>query len=167
MAVDREALFVALFTRLQTNVGSLVASYSRRMAAWDDKPPAVQPALLLLKGEERMERTPGAPLIWHLMATILVYAKDDGTGSAVIDTVLNNILTAIESAMEMQPDELTAGGAMYLARPNFPPAATTLGGLCLGCELTGTTKTYLGTQGHDGMLELDVEIVAAAAGGMN
>lgn len=166
MALDREALFVALFARLQTSVGSIVKSYSRRWASWDDAPPTMQPALLLLKGPEKVERpVRGGPLLWRLTAHILVYAKDDGTGEAVPDTLLNQILTAIEAALEVQPDEATAVGAQYLARRDVPPAGTTLGGLCETCQMTGTVETYAGTQGHDGMIDLEVEILAFASGG--
>jgi hypothetical protein len=167
MALDREQLFVALFARLQTALAGTVKSFSRRWTSWDDQNPANQPALLLLKGPEHARRDHmGTPIVWTLGAEIWVWAQDDGSAEAIPSTLLNQILTAIEAALEISPAELTAASAQYIARRDPPPAGTTLGGLCIRCEIMGEVKVFEGTQGHVGVIKIPVEIEAVAAGGM-
>jgi hypothetical protein len=167
MALNREQLFVALFTRLQTQLGSTVKSYSRRWVSWDDEPPAMQPALLLLKGNETSKRGEaadirGAPKIWTISAEIWIYVKDDGTAEAVPSIQINQMIQAIEAGMEIQAGEQTSPFAQYIARRDAPPAATTLGGLCISCEIVGEVEIDEGTQSHTGVIRIPVAIQAAA-----
>ena len=163
MAVNREALFSALFARLQAQLTTNVKSYSRRWASWDDTPPALQPALLMLKGDEKSERKRvGTPLVWTFDLEIWLYAQDDGTAEATPSIQINNLLQLVETALEIQPGEATANGAQYLARRDGPPAGTSLGGLCLSCEIVGTVKVFEGTQGHTCIVQIPVQIVATA-----
>jgi hypothetical protein len=162
MALDREALFVALFGRLQTQLGSAVASYSRRAESWDDTRPTSQPALLLIKGPEHSRRQgPGLGLLWVLHAQIWLYVKDDGTNRAVPSTQIHALLNSIESALEIQPSEATLGN-VFVARRDPPPAGTTLGGLCLRCEIVGEIAVHEGTMGHEAVVMIPVEIEAPA-----
>jgi hypothetical protein len=162
MAVNRELIFSTLFTRLQTQLAGTVVDFSRRWTSWDDKAPAQQPALLLLKGKEvakRMAR--GAPLVWTLHADIWVYAQDDGTGVAVPSIQINQILTAIEGALEIQPNEPTVS-MQFVARRDAPPASTSLGGLVDSCQIGEEIEVMEGTQGHVCVVRIPLEIMAAA-----
>ncbi len=163
MALDREALFAALFARLQASTGPLVKLYTRRLEGWDTTPPPMEPALALIKAGERPDypaRSVGA--IWTLMAHILVYARDDGSNEGQIDPRFNAILTAIEGALEMQPGEVSS-----LVRPQFPPigpapAPTTLGGLCIYCRIAGEIAVYQGVISNQGFIQIPIEIQATA-----
>jgi hypothetical protein len=167
MALDREQLFVALEQRLQQQLGNTIATFTRRVTSWDDNPPTNNPTLLMLKKKETKRREErGVPIVWTLYLELWVYVNDDGTGVAQPSTLLNQILTAIEAALEVQGNEATAAGAMYLARRDEPPAGTTLGGLCMSCEIGDEILVFEGTQGHTGILKIPVEIMAAAEGGM-
>lgn len=164
MALNREVIFAALFARLQTALSGTIKNFSRAFVSWDDTPPAVQPALLLLKGEERTKQRErvNTPKIWMLAAEIWVYVQDDGTNEAVPSIQINNIIQLIEAALEMQPTEAAAAGAQYIVRRDAPPAPTSLGGLCLSCEIVDPILIDEGPQGHVGVVRIPVEIVATA-----
>lgn len=163
MALDREPIFLALFARLQAATGPIVRYYTRRLEGWDTTPPPQQPSLALIKGIERVAYPANAVGgVWTLVAHILVYVKDDGSNEAVIDPRFNDLMFAIEGALEMQPGEVAAN-----VRPQFPPtggapAPTTLGGLVSYCRISGDVEVYQGAIGHDGFLRIPVEIKATA-----
>lgn len=164
MALDREALFVALTDRITTATEGTVRLVTRRFEGWDTTPPPLQPAIAVIKGPERPDhKAANVGAVWTLVAYLLVYARDDGSGDAVIDPLFNRILTAIEEALEMQPGEIPAS----TSRPYYPalgaaPGPTTLGGLCLSCQIVGEVEVYQGVTSHQGFLKLQVEIVATA-----
>lgn len=168
MAVDREDIFEALFTRLETHAATsaVLHTFSRRLESWDDTPPTKQPALMLLMGGSRPRYGDhrNMPPIWTLDAYLLIYVKDDGSHSGVIDPRMNEILTALESALEMQPGEVAAS-----TRPQFPtigpaPAPTTLGGLCTFCRFSEAgIEVYQGTVGHQGYMRIPLEIEVPGA----
>lgn len=163
MALQREPIFEALFTRLQSATAGTVKYWTRRLEGWDTTAPPMEPALCLIKGGERPNYPAnGVGAIWLLSAHILVYVRDDGSNESVIDPRFNAIMTAIEGALEMQPGETPSNG-----RPAFPPlagapASTTLGGLCAYCRISGDVEVYQGVISNSGFLKIPVEILATA-----
>lgn len=163
MALNREAIFVALFTRLQAATTGTIRYWTRRLEGWDTVAPPEEPALCLIKAGERPDYpSHGTGAIWLLSANILVYVRDDGSNEGQIDPRFNAIMTAIETALEMQPGEVSAIG-----RPAFPPMAgapapTTLGGLCAYCRISGDVEVYQGVISNSGFLRIPIEILATA-----
>lgn len=144
MALDREAIFAALFARLQANVPG-IALFTRSPAEFTQAPDSKHPALLLLCHDEDAQRERGAPPVWTLTPSIHVYAKRSRVAP---DIQLNTIETAIEAALERQPTDA-----------NLEKWQTTLGGLVQRCWVTGSARAahHLNDEAE---LRIDLEILA-------
>jgi hypothetical protein len=168
MAINREAIFAKLFARLETIVdptlagGKLLRFATRVYQGWDEVAPSQCPAALLLKGDEtRPRRIQGLPPIVSLMASIVLYAKNDEERQVPASTQLNELITAIEALLERQPGELPSTGAVF---PNNPDGSygTTLGGLCFSCQIAGTVQTFEGVLDQDSAVIIPIEILTTA-----
>lgn len=151
MALDREAIFAALFARLQTVPG--VVTFSRRLRDWNDVPPEEQPALFLTTMDETQQNEQGRPPKHLLRAKAWVYCRSSDT-SVPPSTKLNQIVSAIETALERQSNEATAlfsGGLGW---------STTLGGLVLHAWITGPVVTDEGTFGDQAVAVVPIEMLA-------
>lgn len=157
MALDREAIAVALFTRLQGAVSGLAFS-ARRPIAWDQCPN--QPALLLVKAHESADAVRGMPTKWTLNYDAVIYTKRDEDPSVAHDTAQNQIILAVEQALERTPAEDAALGAHYINDGQDP--YTTLGGLCSLCRIAGTVETDGGGLGNQCVTIIPIEIQATA-----
>jgi hypothetical protein len=115
MAINREAIYAALYARLQAKV-TLCKTFSRKWIEPQQIGQDQQPALLCLEGKQTPNDRSPLPPIWTLEAMIVVYARTNDT--ATPGTILSNILDQIESALEIQPAE----GAVF-----FRSIHTTLG----------------------------------------
>ncbi len=164
MAVSREIIFTALFDRLKASTGPLVNYFTRRLEGWDSTAPALEPAIALVKGGEHPDYPAnGVGAVWKLAAHILVYVRDDGSIEGSIDPRFNNILDAIEAALELQPGEIAASNS----RPHFPalagpPAPTTLGGLVSYCRISGDVEVYQGVISSQGFVRIPLEMLVTA-----
>lgn len=157
MALDREALASALFSRLQAALPSLQFS-ARRPIAWDQCP--AQPALLLVKGPETAEAMRGMPTKWTLAYDAVIYTQRDEDPATAHDTAQNQIILAVEQALERTPAEAAALGAHYINDGQDP--YTTLGGLCHFCRISGTVETDGGGLGAQCVTIIPIEIQATA-----
>lgn len=163
MALDREAIFVALFNRLKGSTTDSIKYWTRRLEGWDTMAPPLEPALCLVKAPERPNYPASAVgAVWTLTAHILVYVRDDGSEEGTIDPRFNAILDDIEAALEMQPGEVPTSG-----RPGFPPIGaapgpTTLGGLVSYCRISGDVEVYQGVQSNQGFMRIPLELQATA-----
>ena len=164
MAAQRELIFAALFDRLSAI--SFFRYSSRVFQSWDDTPPSVQPAFFLLKGaEEGNIKLQGAPSGWKLKATVCVYISNDETThnepSVAPSTTLNNAITLIEAALQMQSGELPNLAGTF---PSRPPGSftTTLGGLCYSCQIVGTVEVFDGAIAGTAVALIPIEILTTA-----
>lgn len=156
MALDREAIFSALMARLEANVEG-VKFFTRSVTEWRNASASKQPALLLVGGDESPRREqPGEgysqPPVWTLSPRIHVYARNadskDDNGRRAPDVQINTIASQVEAALERQ------SGEMVMERWH-----TTLGGTCLYCVITGTSRVQ-GEAQEEAELAVDLEIVA-------
>ena len=119
---SREAIYAALFARLQTINSNLVAgasaiqTFSRRFV------PAsrvdLQPALLMLEtGEDYEHPAFGVPPKVTLTAQVLIYTRDGTDPNAVTATGLNRILDSLDAALTpVLPGEQTLSGLVQWVR---------------------------------------------------
>ena len=159
MALDREAIFVALFARIQALTAWGFSS--RTFQTWDDTPPSASPACFLAKDTEDPTTIVGLPQSWRIRARVVVYALNESAASGIApSTQLNQLLTALEGALERKPIEGPAIGAPFPQNPGG--AGTTLGGLCYSCQIVGTVETFEGLVGGNAVMVVPIEILATA-----
>lgn len=153
MAVDREAIMAALFTRLQ-GVAGIVTS-SRAYRPWDQVAAEEQPALFLVNGNQNAKAQRKLPTVWTLMPTIHLYVRHDADPTAAPGTALNQMLQAVAAAFERTPSEKAA--AQFISDPDDPH--TTLDGLVSACYINGTIETDEGMFQNQGVAIIPLEIV--------
>lgn len=129
-AVDREAIWAALFAWFKLQLGSQFVSLGRKHVM----PPKLkipdQPAFFQIAGKEihLPQKLPGAPSKLVLRGYLIVYAYNDapsediGAEQLLGETVLNGLLKAIDAALV--PDDPMTG-------------KFTLGGLVTHCWIEG------------------------------
>lgn len=159
MALDREAIFVALFARLGAIAGIVYAS--RIWQGFDAaESNTEQPALFLIKGDETKTQMRGMPPTWTLKAHVLLVVRTVESDPTISpSTLLNQFLTLIEAALERQPGEGPATSPQLMPNPDLM-FGTTLGGLCTSCMITGDIVTDDGAMGNQGMAVVPIAIVA-------
>ncbi len=167
MAARREELLVALFARLRAitkaNGSPYFATASRVFENFDNVPYGDRPALFVIKGDETATIAKvGLPALWAIKADAILYLQDDATThqlpSASPDTMINDAITRIELALQMQPDEVAAVHAPFVARP-VGTFATTLGGLCLTCQIVGTVQVSDGSATGTAIVQIPIEML--------
>src|SRR5574343_1665230 len=108
MSLDREAIYSALFSRLQNVTGFVTVS--RLWKHWDDS--LEQPALYLMHGNERPEQQRGMPPAWTLTPSVYVYVRSqEGDPSQSPSIKLNTLIKAVEEVFERtDSDTMPYGG---------------------------------------------------------
>lgn len=160
MAVDREALFVALFDRLSSLDGFVYAS--RIFRSWDDTPAAEMPTLYLTKSDETSRYSvQGLPTLWRFEAHATLYIGNDALEPA--STRINAIITAVEAALERKPMDGPLPGYGFPANPNGGTFGTTLGGLCYACQISGTVQVFEGIISNDAVVMIPIEMLTTGA----
>lgn len=157
MALDREALTVALFERLKAALPMLKFS-DRRAMGWDQVPD--QPALILVKENEQATSVKGQPTVWVLSFSAVVYMQNSEDPTVSPETQQNQILQAVEAALERTKGEQALANAAFMDTPDDP--RTTLGGLCSHAWINGTVDSDGGAMGRQGLLMIPIEILATA-----
>ena len=157
MAVNREAAYVALAARLQSGVRSLLAGDVRRRlpGTFADLDAVSQPALCVIATDQPIITDGPAPGIVTLHATIVVFARADADPGSSAETALNNIVTAIETALEKQPGETP-----YQQTSHW----TTLGGVVCFARPMGAAELQSGQTEAQGIATMSVEMVMAPNG---
>lgn len=137
MALDSEAIWSALHSRLQSSLASLASDVAsverRRKAQYTD---AQLPAVVLSddEGTEDLASDPDAPdPVWRLSGVIDVYARAKETDTSPT-TQLNDLVTAVRAALEFDP----ALDAVQFGR--VVEHYTTLGGLVRTLAITRVEK---------------------------
>lgn len=138
MALVRETIFAALFSKLQTVPG--LVTVSRRLLHVNDVPASAQPALFLAQTSQRADYATGRTVMWHLSAAVYLYVKDPP--GAVPGKTFNALLDGIANA---------------LAPDNAMTNACTLGGLAHWVRI-GDIETDEGTLGEQAIARIPVEM---------
>ena len=127
--VDREAVWVALFTYLQSTMGGFFQTIGRKHVMPPELPMEAQPALFVVQVKEhRSGSGKGQPNNLMLSGFLIVYliapVTDEAPGqeSQLVATQLNMIFKALDDAFA--PDNPTTG-------------KFTLGGLVTSCFIEG------------------------------
>lgn len=126
MSLDREAIFSAIFTRLQAIPGLLTVS--RKWKHFDDVPPEQQPALFLNTGPERCSHERGMPAKWTLQPTLHLYCRNDADPLAAPGIQIHAILRNIEAAFDRTAAEASIANGPF-SDSGADSTGTTLGGL--------------------------------------
>ena len=98
MALDREARFVALFERLKTVTNW--KSTSRINLGWDEFLALEQPAMILVKTDEKQvqqQQNIGLPFLWDLGAMVVIYCRNTAP-NVPPSTQLNALIRAVEAS---------------------------------------------------------------------
>lgn len=149
MAVDREAVAVALFDRLKT--ATKITNAERRYRSWDEVDPRSQPWLGLVHSSQTPEQQRGLPPKWRLEYTVYIYCRTEERASTP-STLLNQLIQAVEQALELQPGEDAGLDPMNVY-------ATTLGGLCSHAWIGGTIETDEGALDNQAVAIIPIEVL--------
>lgn len=114
-AVDREAIWAALFAWFQSQLGSQFKVMGRKHVAPPQLTPVDQPAFFQVAGKEVHipNKVPGAPTRLQLNGFLILYffdespVEDIGTERVLTETTINAALQAIDAALV--PDDLITG----------------------------------------------------------
>lgn len=146
MSLRREPIYAALFALAQGAYA--FASSSRRVKHWDDVNRADCPALFMVQKGQVATRTTKLPAYWTLDVDLIVYVKTDGDHDATPATILNEIVDAIEAALEPAPGR--------------SDPRQTLGGLVYDCRIEGGIDTDEGALGETAVAVIPVRIMQPA-----
>lgn len=137
----REAVFSALWERLQVIQG--IATFSRKLRHWSEVPSSEQPALFLACGNQGLQQERNFPAVLTLKATLHLYVHGGEDPAAAPSVRLNELLDAIEAAIETPADE----------------PAQTLGGLVQHAWIAGEIETDEGVLGDQAVAIVPIEIL--------
>ena len=150
MSIDREAIYVALFNLLQTQLSNSFVTIGRRHIMPPDLSPAQQPALFVCGvGESKDPKPRGTPGKLTLDAMLFVYAYDSalneepGQEQQLAATQINQLLAAIEDALA----------------PTGPTGVQSLGGLVSHCWIDGKTDIDPGILSQQAVAFIPVHIL--------
>lgn len=143
MALNRELIYGALFTRLQALTSQGFVTVSRRLRHVNDVLDTEMPALFMAQGKETPSYEAGRTPIWYLRCTLYVYIKDPA--GAVPGQLANSLMDAVTAVFT--PDN-----------PNVN--SFTIGGLVHHCRIDGTIETDEGTLGEQMIAIIPIEMKA-------
>jgi glycogen debranching enzyme len=156
VALDREALMVALEARIRAGVPAFQGRVSRRFRTWGEVEASGQPAcFVVLSDQIPGYSTVDAPPVWTVNVLIYVYARQDADPSSPQGTAITSLIDGVEAALEHQP----ADGGAGLGYPGIG-SQTTLGGLCRWARVSGSIETDEGSLGDQVVAVIPVEIKA-------
>jgi len=147
--LDREAIYAALFTRLQTIAG--IQKFYRVDLPPDQIPDSLQPALILKADTEEPQQRPGTGPVWTLRPTVGILARTKSTDESP-DTVLAGFVKLAEEALQRPQTEPQ--------RDASHEHETTLGGVCRRAWLSGPVQYIQGRGTQEGTVYFWIEIIA-------
>lgn len=136
----REAVYAALFAKLQTLPG--LVTVSRRLQNVQDVQPESFPAAFQLQGEQQSKFSGNTPTVFTWKADWLLYVHDDDPDSAP-SIQLNQLIEA----------------ASALLNPSPATNRQTLGGLVEYCAIDGNIQVFEGVLGNRAVAVLPITIV--------
>jgi hypothetical protein len=148
MNVPREQIYSALFSTLQTALGSRFATISRRWRMPEQVSPESRPALFQVQtGERAKTNANGEPIIWIATVDLVIYTQGSGDEQTIPSQELNSLLDALEAA---------------LAPPANSEGKQTLGGRVSHGRLQGSARITENVNGAAAMAVVPVEILTTA-----
>jgi hypothetical protein len=151
LPANRGEIFAALKARLGAIPG--LVTVSDRLKPWSSVSPDQQPALFITKAQEIPTNSRGMPPVWRMTARLYLYVHGLSIVNASPQEKINELLTLIEAALEVQPGETP---------DTTTPFATTLGGLVSHAWIDGAVETDEGTLGDQTVAILPVEMLTTA-----
>lgn len=153
MAIDHEAPFAALASRIQTYCREFISRpVSRRLLSWDQIGQAEKTAIAVVA----ISHSPGVggpeSAIWTLTAAVVIYSRADADPGSSAEPSLNRVIGSIESALERQSDETVIGPGQQIQR------WTTLGGTVVWAR-PGPVEMEAGSVGNEGLAIMTVEML--------
>ena len=136
---------VALFAKLQTASG--FNTFSRRLKAWNEVAPPMQPALFLTQGKEQVNNQTvkmGGPQIHTVNFTVYIYCNNGGMNDATPASALNAQLDAIEACLAPLPGQ-----------------KQTLDGAVVHAYIVGPIETDEGVLGDQSVAIVPIEVLVA------
>ena len=145
MNLPREQIYSALFEILQSALGSMFATISRRWRMPEQVSPESRPALFQLQTGERAKTSAnGEPIIWIATVDLVIYTQGSGDEQTIPSQELNVLLDAVEAA---------------LAPPANSEGKQTLGGKVSHCRLQGSARITENVNGAAAIAVVPVEIL--------
>lgn len=154
MALDREAIYTALFERLKTECVSF-STFTRKDRTLAAFSTVKQPALVLFALDETVSPQPNMRASYTLNGAIVLLAKTAQTEESP-ETRLNALLLEVETALERKDADVDTS-SMY---PGQERHWTNLGGLVARCWISGRVDIEQGAESGQGMVRIPVEIIA-------
>lgn len=158
-AVNREAIWAALFAWLQSQLGTQFKSMGRKHIAPPDLTITDQPALFQVAGKEihlpKQSSFSGLPVRLQLKGWLILYLYDSspnediGQEKLLAETTLNNLLQAVDAAFTPDIVPTVPGGA----------GKFTLGGLVTHCWIEGDSDLDPGIFGPQAAAILPINIL--------
>jgi hypothetical protein len=146
MLNDREVISVALFDLLANNAGiqELFVTTSRAAKMFTEVDASLQPALYLMKvGEQTVQNEAYGLTKYILEYRILAYARADATPETIYETLLNQMLDAVDAAMQSTP----------------PGENQTLGGVVTNAWIEGATDVDTGVLQQQCALVIPIKVI--------
>ncbi len=148
---DRETVYAALQTLLQgllttaSPAGPFV-TVTRRFATVSNTPAANMPALTQVQFKEHSLTVKGLPTVHTYTVHLLIYCDYGASKTAVPDTTLNGLVTAVEGALAPNPVNL-------FQQLGVPVSSVVVNGEIEYANMAGTSGVW-------GMALIPLEIVA-------
>jgi hypothetical protein len=150
MTTQREQIYAALFALLQSALQSPAGPFRTVSRRWQDPAqisPADRPALYQVQKEETARTSViGVPIHWKIGLDLVAYTAGDAEPGVVQSTELNNLLDAVERALQ------TAA----------PGMAQSLGKQVNYCRIEGKVEIVENVQGTMAMAVIPILIEITA-----
>lgn len=146
-ALDLDAIYQALFDRLQTELAGSVKLFTRRAEHFEST--LTQPAMLLMASDVQPAQEKGLPPRWRLGARVVFYLKAVETQQSP-ETPLLAIIGQLEAALQRKWDDSVL--------PDADDWGTTLGGLVSSVQMTNVDLEQ-GIDGGQGFAIVDLVMV--------
>ncbi len=143
MFAQREAIHAALFNLLVGATGVNTPPSSRRFKTWEQVDKVEMPALFTMQRQETAVYRRGLPIKWELMVDVFLYVTGGNDPDAVLSTQINQMLDAIETALQPQNGADTQ----------------TMGGLVYHCSIEGAVEVFEGVLDSLGVVIIPIKIV--------
>ena len=145
MSMNREAIYSALFARLQSAFPWNTSS--RVLLHWSEVPPVQQPAIFLAQVNETAQTITRQHTKWMLNVRVFIYANSQTPNGKAPATVMNAIIDAVVAAM---------------APPVPGLEVQNLGGLVDWARIEGTIETDEGLLGDQAVAIIPIAILTTA-----
>ncbi len=111
MTSQREQIYAALFAQLQSALVAPAGPFKTVSRRWQDPSqisPADRPALYQVQKDELANTSViGVPVLWKIGLDLVLYTAGDAEPNVVQSTELNNLLDAVEVALQSTTPGLT------------------------------------------------------------